>query len=131
MMASSFKGADLFGSGPHRFVMAPQGMRAVSLAAIADDATVEGSAWFGDLELEVHVRGRLVAASETALWALRDAVAAEADSDNTPVPGTLVDLHGREWDSMSMYRYEESGAADRGRVWSVGYVCRFRRFIGT
>ncbi len=130
-MASSFKGEDLFGSGPHRFAMAGQGMRAISLAAVAEDVTAEGSAWFGDLELEVHVRGRLVAASESALWDLRDAVSAETDTDNTPVPGTLIDPHGREWASMSMYRYEEAGGVDRGRVWSVGYLCRFRRFIGT
>ncbi|MEZ6242778.1 MAG: hypothetical protein R3B57_07015 [Phycisphaerales bacterium] len=130
-MASSFKGVNLFGSGPHRFAMAGQGMRAISLAAVADDPTVEGSAWFGDLELEVHVRGRLVAASESALWTLRDAITAQADSDNTPVPGTLIDLHGRTWTSMSLYRYEEAGSVDRGRVWSVGYLCRFRQFIGT
>lgn len=130
-MASSFKGVDIFGSGPHRFTMAAQGMRAVSLAAVADNPTVEGSAWFGDIELEVHVRGRLVAAGESALWTLRDAVVAYADTDNTPVPGTLIDLHGKTWTSMSMFRYEELGGVARGRVWSVGYQCRFRRFIGT
>lgn len=130
-MASSFKGLDLFGSGPHRFMVAAQGMRAISLAAVAEDPTVEGSAWFGDLELEVHVRGRLVAESESALWTVRDAIAAHADSDSTPVPGTLIDPHGRTWTGMSMFRYEEHGGVDRGRVWSVAYTCRFRRFIGT
>lgn len=130
-MASEFKGLDLFGSGPHRFFVGAQGLRAVPLAVLGDDPTIEGSAWFGDLELEVFVRGRLVAPSESALWTLRDAVAAQADSDNTPVPGTLIDPHGRAWASMSMVRYEESDRVDRGRVWSVGYLCRFRRFIGT
>ncbi len=130
-MASSFKGLDLFGSGAHRFVMGRQGLYAVPLSVVGGDPTQAGSSWFGDLELEIHVRGRLVAASESALWALRDAVTTQADSSNTPVPGTLVDAHGRSWASMSLYRYEEDGAVDRGRVWSVGYAARFRRFIGT
>ena len=40
---------------------------------------------------------------ESALWTLRDAVVVHADSDNTPVPGTLIDPHGRTWSSMSMF----------------------------
>jgi hypothetical protein len=130
-MGSSFKGLDLFGSGPHRFVMGRQGLYAVPLSVVGGDPAQEGSSWFGDLELEVHVLGRLVAESEASLWALRDAITAQAESSNTPVPGTLVDGHGRVWESMSLYRYEETGPTDRGRVWSVGYVARFRRFIGT
>ncbi|MFI4898389.1 MAG: hypothetical protein ACIARR_11245 [Phycisphaerales bacterium JB059] len=130
-MGSSFKGLDLFGSGPHRFVMGRQGLYAVPLSVVSGDPAQAGSSWFGDLELEVHVLGRLVGESEGALWALRDAITAQAESSNTPVAGTLVDGHGRAWDSMSLYRYEETGPTDRGRVWSVGYVARFRRFIGT
>lgn len=130
-MASSFKGLDLFGSGAHRFVMSRQGLYAVPLSVVGGNPAQAGSAWFGDLEPEVHVLGRLVAASESALWTLRDAITAQSDSANTPVPGTLVDAHGRSWASMSLYRYEEIGPVDRGRVWSVGYTARFRRFIGT
>ena len=130
-MGSSFKGIDLFGSGPHRFVAGRRGLYAVPLSVVADDPTVAGSSWFGDLEAEVHVLGRLVAPSEAGLWALRDAIAAQADSTSTPVPGTLIDLHGRSWSSVSLYRYEETGPVDRGRVWSVGYAARFRRFTGT
>ncbi len=130
-MASSFKGLDLFGSGAHRFMMARQGLYAVPLSVVGGDPTQAGSNWFGDLELEIHVRGRLVAASEPALWTLRDAITAQAESSSTPVPGTLIDGHGRAWVSMSLYRYEEEGAVDRGRVWSVGYTARLRRFIGT
>jgi len=130
-MASSFKELDLFGSGPHRFAMVRQGLHVVSLAAIAGDFTLAGSSWFGDLELEVHVRGRLVAPSEAALWALRDAATTQAASTTTPVPGTLIDLHGRAWTSMSLFRYEEDDRVCRGRVWSVGYLARFRHFVGT
>lgn len=130
-MASSFKGLDLFGSGAHRFVMSRQGLYTAPLSAVGGNPAQPGSAWFGDLEREVHVIGRLVAAGEATLWSLRDAIVAQADSTSTPVPGTLVDSHGRTWASMSLYRYEETGPVDRGRVWSVGYIARFRRFIGT
>ncbi len=130
-MASSFKGLDLFGSGAHRFALGRQGLYAVPLSVVGGNATLAGSSWFGDLELEVHVRGRLVAASESALWTLRDAVSAQSASTVSPIPGVLIDLHGRTWASMSFYRYEEEDHIDRGRVWSVGYLARFRRFIGT
>ena len=90
-MSSSFKGHNLFGSGAHRFMMARQGELApLNLSIGVFDAN---SSALGLVELEVHVRGRLVASSESALWALRDAVTAELI--HPPTPGTLADLHGR------------------------------------
>jgi len=126
-MASSYKGLDLFGSGAHRFALGRQAQFVVS------DFTLGGYSGntvpLGLFELDVVVRGRLVAATEAGLWSLRDAVAAQLI--DPPDAGTLVDLHGRTWADMSFIRYEESDRVDRGRVWSVGYEALFRRFAVT
>lgn len=121
-MASSFKSIDLFGSGPHRFRMGVQGVTLienVGLATPSESATVVGAT-----DVMVIVDGRLLASSESGLWALRDVITNELESP--PVPGTLVDLHGRTWVNMSFIEYEEHGPTDRGRVRSIGYTATFR-----
>ena len=123
-MASSYKGKDLFGSGPHRFALGTLGEVVVSdlsLGGFSSDSFA-----VGPRELEVVVAGRLVAASEAALWVLRDAIAAELVSP--PAAGTLVDLHGRTWGDMSFITYDEGDRTDRGRAWSMSYRAVFRRF---
>lgn len=124
---SSFRGLDLFGSGPHRFVVPERALVVIPLWVIGstgyDDAT--GSVVLGERELIVEVRGRLVAADEAGLWALRAAVAGEADTPQTT--GALVDYDARSWADMTLVKYEETGPLDRGRVWSVGYRATFRR----
>lgn len=127
-MSSSFKSVDLFGSGAHRFHLGVQGQHVVALRAFSDPS-VPGSAAFGDLELEVFVRGRLVAASESALWTLRDAISVQAAF--SAGAGTLIDLHGRTWSGMTLWSYEEEDRTDRGRLVSMGYEARFRKFIGS
>ncbi|KAA0215526.1 MAG: hypothetical protein DYG94_07420 [Leptolyngbya sp. PLA3] len=126
-MSSSFKTLDLFGSGPHRFSMGEQGLYVVALRAFGDPS-IPGSAAFGDVELEVVVRGRLTAAGDSALWALRDAIKAQATHPSTG--GTLVDHHGRSWTGMTLVAYVEADRVDRGRVVSVGYEAKFRKFVG-
>ncbi len=123
-MASSFKGDDIFGSGPHRFGMGRQGSFLVTDAQIASPGP--NSYPVGVQELDIVVKGRLVAASEAALWTLRDAVTAMLI--NPPTAGSLIDLAGRTWTGMSFIRYEEAEVVDRGRVWSVAYVATFRKF---
>ena len=121
-MASSFKAKNLFGSGPHVFAMGVQGELAplnISLG-IADS----GSTLLGLLELNVTVEGRLVAAGEGGLWALRDAVTAELA--HPPTAGTLMDHAGRTWTNMTFISFAETPVA-RGRAWSVGYKAVFRR----
>jgi hypothetical protein len=123
-MASSFKSIDLFGSGPHRFVVGKQGSFIVTgpqLGSWIPDTTSTGL-----VELVIEVRGRLVAASESALWSLRDAIAAQLLQP--PTAGTLVDHGGRTFASMSLVGYDELGPTDRGQRWSLGYVATFRRF---
>ena len=121
-MASSFKGKNLFGSGPHRFSQGRQGQ--VMLSWISLGTIQPGTVAIGLTELDVTVRGRLVAASESALWTLRDAVAAELEE--VPTTGTLVDLHGRSWTGMTFIDFREGDRTDRGRVWSMAYEAVFR-----
>jgi hypothetical protein len=123
-MASSFKELDLFGSGPHRFAVRREGQAVTSELFLSPPEP--GSRYHGLMELQVIVRGRLAAASEAGLWALRDAVTAELV--DPPAPGVLVDLHGRTWADMSFVRFTPAGAVDRGRVVSLAYEARFVRF---
>ena len=113
-MGSSFKGSDLFGSGPHVFEVGRQGRRIVSLAALSGDPSVQGTIESGDYELRVTVKGRLVAGSESALWTLRDAITAESGFEVTG--GNLVDHHGRAWNGVKLFWVEWDGPVDRGRT---------------
>ena len=122
---SSFKSKDLFGSGPHRFAMGPQGQ--LSWPNTRFDIFDPGTIPLGLVELDIIVTGRLVAATEPALWILRDAVANELL--NPPTAGTLVDSTGRSWTNRSFIEYKEADRVDRGRVWSIGYVAVFRRYL--
>ena len=122
-MASSFKGNDLFGSGPHRFAQDRQGQLMLSWISLG---TVQpGTVALGLTELDVLVSGRLVAASESALWALRDAIVAEFEE--SPTEGTLIDLHGHEWEDMTFIDFREGEKTDRGRVVSLTYEAVFRQ----
>ena len=122
-MSSSFKGKDLFGSGPHRFAQGRQGQ--VMLSWISLGTTQPGTVAIGLTELDVLVIGRLVAAGESALWTLRDAIVAELEE--SPTEGTLIDLHGHQWDEMTFIDLREGERTDRGRVVSLAYEAVFRR----
>lgn len=126
---SEFRGDDLFGSGPHKFSVGRQG------AIVVPEWVVNGSGFadsddalaFDDEAVEVRVRGRLVADDEDDLWDLRQAIVDAAKLvSGLPVSGTLEDNDGREYTGMTLVRYEEAGAVERGRWWSVGYTCLFR-----
>jgi hypothetical protein len=123
-MPSSFKSLDLFGSGPHRFRVARQGQALSS--ELFQTPPAPGTHYLGLVELSVTIRGRLVAANEGDLWVLRDAIAAELL--DPPAPGTLVDLHGRTWEDMSLVGFAPAERTDRGRVLSLAYEARFLRF---
>jgi hypothetical protein len=122
-MGSSFKGEDLFGSGPHVFTLGVQGRRVVSYGAVTGDASIEGSFESGDQELRISVKGRLVATSESALWSLRDAIAAEAAFGVSA--GDLIDHHGHTHSGVKLLQVEWDGPVQRGRVLSVGYEAMF------
>ena len=134
-MASFFNSLGLFNSGPHRFSHRAIGELVVPNTAL--NPTLPGSIAAGPLELVVIVTGRLVASSESGLWTLRDAIAAQLT--DPPTVATLIDHHGRTWNDMSFVRFEplepSSGAAgsagrtDRGRVRSLAYRATFVRFL--
>ncbi len=125
-MSSTFNGLGLFNSGPHRFAPLAQGESVVPNYVLGSGPP-NGSTPQGPVELDVVVTGRLVAGSESALWARRDAITAQLQ--HPPVTGSLVDHHGRNWAGMSFIGFEEAPRTDRGRVASLAYKAVFRRFI--
>lgn len=124
-MASSFKGLNLFGSGPHRFARSRQGH--LLIPDLAFGGYTPKTHAMGVLELEFVVRGRLVASSSSGLWALRDAITDQIT--DPPSKGALIDLSGRSYEGMSFVRYDEGPRVDRGRAHSIAYVARFRRLL--
>lgn len=125
-MASTWKGVDLFGSGPHRFALSRRGFLLVPDASSFDPTPVLVE--YGALEWDVVVTGRLVSVSESGLWTLRTAAQTSLDAKGL---GTLVDLHGRSWTNLFFSRLEWGDRTDRGRSVSVGYVATFHKFTGT
>ena len=123
---SSYNGIDLFGSGPHRFAVRPRGVETQPRWRITGNSAHAGTLPTGQLELEIVVTGRLVAASEAALWTLREAVSGAASFLNGA--GTLVDGAGRSFTDMWFVGYAEADRVDAGRVWSIGYTASFRDF---
>ncbi|MEL6499235.1 MAG: hypothetical protein AAF937_12935 [Planctomycetota bacterium] len=126
-MPGSFGGVDLFGSGPHRFQEGRSGYLVLPQDFGGTPSTQNAS--FGEFQLWVHVRGRLVAASDAALWALRDAIAVSLDVNGAESDAAdLVDEQGRTWTGMRFVRIEWAEEVDRGRRVSVGYEARFLRY---
>lgn len=119
---SSFKGQNLFGSGPHRTAFARQGQ--LLTLNFFNGGVGGGSTAQGLVDLDIFIRGRLVADSETALWTLRDAIRAELTA--APSIGTLVDIAGRSWPGMALVSYREAGRRDVGRKFSMRYEVQFR-----
>lgn len=126
MLPSSFNGVDLFGSGPHRFQVGRRGYLVLPDDNSFIPTTVNVA--YGVFELQVFVRGRLVAPTESALWAVRDAVQDVLDDyADAALKADLVDLHGRTWTDMVFVRIEFGEEVDRGRAVSVPYEARFHR----
>jgi len=115
-MSSTFTGLDLFGSGPHRFVIKPVGM--LFLPPLTADPLQITTDVVTQLELAIIQTGRLVAASDAALWALVDTIEQKVE---IPLKGSLVDHSGRSWLNMTMLRFVPDDRIDRGRVVSLSY----------
>ena len=124
-MASTFAGFALFNSGPHRF--APGRLGRLVRGPFQTALELPYSVDEGVLELVIVQTGRLVAASNGALWALVDAVRTRVEA---PTTGTLVDHSGRSWAGLTLYRLELEDRVDKGRVWSVGYRVVYLKFGG-
>lgn len=123
---SSFEGLNLFGSGPARFRQMVQG-NAVVANYVIGASPPSGSTAQGPIELDVVVKGRLVATTETDLWALRKAMTDQLT--DPPTAGALFDELGHKWDNVSFIRYTEDERTDRGRTKSIGYEAVFRAFV--
>ena len=123
---SSYKGSDLFGSGPHEFVPQRMGRRVISLAAFQDGLGVPGAAQFGELWTKVVVRGRLVASSESSLRSLVDDILDHTEDEDA---GTLSDGNGRSWSNLKLLTFEPAGEIDRGRVYSLRYSVEFGELL--
>ena len=121
---SSFNGEDLFGSGPHEFRLSTQGYLVVQNGTPGSPAP--GSTVLGVLEVDVIAEGRLVAVSAAALRDLRDAITDLLGP--SPTVGTLIGNDGHQWASMSFIRYEELGAVEHGRAYSIAFKATFREF---
>ena len=119
---SSFKGNDLFGSGPHRFSDPNEGQQMVLRLALGQ--SLAGSISLGDQEIVVIVKGRLVDDSDAKIDLALDTIRAELDDFTA---GTLEDNHGRQWATMKFARFEPAERRDRGRLVSLAYVARFYR----
>ncbi len=120
---STYKGLDLFGSGPHRFAEGLRGQ--VTDSELFRSPPESGSRYLGLGEFTVTVRGRLVAATKAELWDAVDAVAAEVV--DPPEPGTL-DAGARSWDGLSFVGFAPADRVDRGREFSLAYEATFLRF---
>lgn len=122
-MASTFGGVAYFNSGPHRFVVRRLG-RLVQ-GPFGTPLDLPYSTDRGPAELAIVQTGRLIAASNAALWTLIDAVQARAEST---LAGTLVDHHGRSWANLRMIAFRPDDRIDRGRVFSIRYRVDYLRF---
>lgn len=124
---SAYKGVDLFGSGPHRFVVGEMGQLVLPRWVLEGSTNRAdfGSVPYGEIELDVTVRGRLVAASDTALWALVGQV--ESVLAGYALPGLLDNGRGRTWSDMFVLSFTPAGAVDRGRSVSLAYEALFRK----
>lgn len=123
---SSYRGNDVFGSGPHRFTLGRRGQAVLPVESLTQVPSIYAFVVVGNFDERVFVAGRLVSASEASLWSLRQALIGETDVSNSPA--TLVNSDGRSYLNMRMVMYEETGPVGRGRAWSVAYLAEFRRF---
>lgn len=122
-MNSKYKNDNIFGSGPHRFLVGRQGRRIVPLSAVYGVPAVPGTEQYGEFELRVEVSGRLVASSESNLRGIIDDILAYTALSEEP--GTLEDGLGNEWDGVLLLKFETFGSIERGREVSVSYAAEF------
>ena len=125
-MSGTYDGDALFSSGPARGAIRPRGSESQPRGRSTGNNTHSGTLPSGQLELEIVVTGRLVAATEAALWTLREAVADAAVFANGAA--TLVDDRGRSFPDMWFIEYAEGDRVEKGRVWSSGYTASFRNY---
>jgi hypothetical protein len=123
-MPSSFAGADLFNSGPHRFFVGPLGDQLIEQTTLSP--TDSGRQAIGPLDGVITVRGRLVADTDDDLWTLIDAIADKLT--DPPTAGDLIDSHSRTFKNISFISFTPKSPIDRGRQRSLEYQALFTLF---
>lgn len=122
---SSFDSANLFGSGPHRFSVGPRGQQLARLSDIDDDPASAGSQAIGAADIDVLVRGRLIADDDADLQAQIDAISAKLN-----VQANLIDHHDHTYGDVTFISFAAADRTDRGRAVSLAYTARFVKFRG-
>lgn len=124
-MPITFDSTPIFGPGPMRTHEGERGSQVLIKARVS--AFDPGSQAIGPLEVNVHVRGRLVADSDSSLHAAIDAV--HTLLTHPPTAATLADGRSRSWSDMSFTSFTVADRIDRGRETSVSFEARFVRFL--
>ncbi len=115
-MGATWKSTAYFDSGPHRFTAGRFGRIVFPPYTGPNDSAIAID--FGTRAPELIQTGRLVAATETALWTLWSTFKTASLSS---AGGTLV-LHGGEsFADMLVARFQATGPVDRGRAFSMPY----------
>ena len=116
---SSFGGEDLFGSGPHRFVVGGVSQRHEEHASPGRDGarlTV-----LGKTGRRIEHRGTLLDDGAAGLEAQRAAIEAAMTGE----PRTLVDELGRTWSGVVMLSFEPGRVRRLGQRWAVDYTIEY------
>lgn len=122
-MSSTFAGLALFNSGPHRFI--PRALGRIWLPPLRIDELQETTLVIAaPAEVAIVQTGRLVAPDDASLWALLDAIRAEAEAATT---GALVEQSGRTWNDMTLLRFVPADRFDRARTVSLAYRADYIR----
>lgn len=122
-MSSTFAGKSLFNSGPHRFIVGRLGR--LTRGPFQTPLDLPYTTDEGTRELVILQQGRLVAATNAALWSQIDLIQIEAEATTT---GTLIDHHGESWTGLTLIRFEPIKWIDRGRQFSLAYEAIYLRF---
>lgn len=117
---SSFRGEDLFSSGPHHFIVRRVGTFVRAGFVFPNDSSVPVA--YGKAAIEIEQVGRLVAGTSAALWALFDAIRLHAESG---VSGALVTETSKTFEGVALYEFSMTGPIERGRDWSMPYIARY------
>ncbi len=116
---SSYDGADLFGSGPHRFARRTAGLRVQETTAPGVDGA--RLTCLGRTATRLVQTGRLVAPDVPALLILRDAILAKCDGR----AAELIDGQGATYANLMIVRFDTAGEIDIGRVCSLSYEIEY------
>lgn len=119
---ATFRGLDLFSSGPHRVRINLAGR--LYLPPLVGINTSSSTLDVTTAELQIEQSGRLAAPDEATLW---QRVQAIVDTAEGVQPGTLLLDSGQQWTNLRMLRFGTPDPPDRGREFSIAYTIEYRR----